>query len=283
MFNFECMQHKGKAIGICIERYYVGSCCYFNSSDENSTNDDKYTNKNIHQQQIDHSSFDNNNNSTSNLIASHQNKLSKIIKPNKTTTLEQQESTSKRPNNKLIDKVSNFQKEKDKLNTLLTTISNYLGSQSNHHQNYLKNQSSTNQTALNDSVNLINSTRIYSNYTEQTKPISLIDHQTTASSLDFNYLLANSTSNNNLNNASFSIVDQSTSLIKPFNNSSFYNSLDNSSIVKKLIDKNLTANNQINSIFPDENQSAITTTTETSLSFNTTNALLMDKYFMNQG
>lgn len=274
MFSFECMQHQGKSIGICIERYYVGSCCYFNTSSINEQQTHKETTP--INQQTDHLISTN--------LTSQQNdsnKLRMVNKPNITYIKEQVTKLfqvgSKRLTNNDANKVSNYQKEK---------ISSNLNSSNSNDLKII--EFSTNQTISdeeNDSTNLINSTLINSttiklptsikdklNYTEQIKPINLIENfNKTTISIDANYLLSNSSNN----------LTQATSNIQLTTPMPLNNSVD-------LLDD--TSSTQISSLLDNHKLNyteLVTTTTEetNSETYLTSSAQTsnIEKYFMNLG
>lgn len=170
MFNFECMQHKGKPIGICIERYYVGSCCHFNST----VNELK-----IHSDQRPAE--------PAGPAANNSLKLRMVNKSNITAYIKSQvnkllgDSTAvKRP-----EKAAANQPEKVAISPGQTGPT---ASEESDSANFI------NFTGLIDSSSTKSPIRL--NYLEQTKPVNLIEHQTTISGPKrVNYLSTDSGSN----------------------------------------------------------------------------------------
>lgn len=202
MFNFECMQHKGRAIGICIERYYVGSCCHFNSTNELKTPND-------HRETAAPNNVQNNSLklrmvNKSNITGFIQNQVNKLFSDSTTTAV--------RKVNNQPEKVSSYSNR-----TTSTSPPAKPDAQISNEEN--------------DSANFINFTGfidpsvklpIKLNYLEQTKPTNLIEHQTTISNPDrVNYLSTDSIASSSDGSAGSSgepLVEQQTSPL-PFNNS----------------------------------------------------------------
>lgn len=247
MFSFECMQHKGKAIGICIERYYVGSCCNFNSS--SPANELKIHN--------DHRLAE----STGPVQAANNSlKLRMVNKPNITAYIKSQvnklfsDSTVKRPANQ-PEKLSTSVQANQTSHSSSPTIPG-AASEESESANFI------NFTGLIDSSSAKSPIKL--NYFEQTKPVNLIEHQTTISSPQrVNYLSTDSASSDGSISSSASPLAEPSPV--PLNNSQ----------VDRLIDYQIPTTteasplNAINFI----NSSASTLPSESSI----------EKYFLNQG
>ena len=243
MFAIECMQHKGRAIGICVERYYVGSCCHFNLTNELKNPNDRLPSESAVQQ------------------ANNSLKLRMVNKPNITAFIKNQV-------NKLFSDPAAVRRPSNEPEKISGSPVNPTSTSSSPPTHDTPAAQISNEEV--DSANFINFTGLIDpsiklpikpNYPEQTKPANLIGHQTTISRPDrINSL---STESDALASSSgLPLVEQSTSPMS-FNNSQ----------ADRLIDYQTTtepaAPNAINFI----NSSAVSLPAESAV----------EKYLRNQG
>lgn len=264
MFSFECMQHKGKSIGICIEQYYIGSCCYFNSSDVDEElliiNNDKQQNRPI------------------SLVESGDNIISSL------TSQQNIPNSSLVSNEKVlfIKKVTSnhFQNQTDATpvnNTSNTTRTTSIGlySSQTSNDNLLVNKSNSTRK-ISTSVENANDTSDSdkTNYLKQKKPINLIDHQEAVTTSNFDTKDIIKFPINEFSHT-YNLADANST---DYTNSTLEPSINNSLETNKLIDKNLTDSQLISEPSIDSIKNA---TTLSPLILSTQSPI--EKYFMNQG
>ena len=264
MFSFECMQHKGRPIGVCIERYYVGSCCYFNSS----TNEFQQ-----HYEPLDHQSTN---------LASQPNtlKLRKVDKQNEKliSTRKPDEITVQKDDRKRIDLHSTAPSSIDRI-------------QYSNESTNLTNGSTDKLNEENDAVNFINSTNL-----EQTKPINLIDLNATTHSADhsesINYSSAILNNSANLTNlmSEFYGVSAIISELSKYHTKQPISSISTSPVPfddsnDKLIDKNFTFDQltTANEFIQAKTTTTTATITATTTTEKSTTISPIEKYFRDQG